>query len=227
MQTLKFDAAGLIPAVAQDRLTGEVRMLAWMNRPALAATLESGFATFFSRSRQALWCKGETSGNRLRVVEVVTDCDADTLLLMVEPQGPSCHTGRDNCFFNDVIASETPASARVRERPRNAAPVLLELEREIESRTHSTAEKSYTRSLLDAGVGKISEKIEEEAMEVTAALHRESDDRVANEAADLLYHLLVGLRARGVSVDRVIEVLAGRSGRSGHVEKANRGVRES
>jgi phosphoribosyl-ATP pyrophosphohydrolase/phosphoribosyl-AMP cyclohydrolase len=219
VEELKFDAAGLIAAVAQDRWTGQVRMLAWMNREAVEATRESGYATFYSRSRQRLWRKGESSGNSLRVVEMLADCDGDTLLLLVEPAGPTCHTGRDTCFFRTVAAPD-----RLEERAAPGNPFLLELEREIAERATSTAEKSYTRSLLDGGVTKIGAKIEEEALELCAALRDESDDRVASEAADLVYHLLVGLRSRGVSVGRVIEVLAARAGRSGHAEKASRGT---
>ena len=239
---LKWDESGLITAVAQDRLTGQVRMVAWMNREALAATLASGFATFYSRSRRALWRKGETSGNVLAVHEVAVDCDGDTLLLLVDAEGPSCHTGRETCFFRrlplgdqlhrDTAASPAPptsppASAAASTSESNdpaptADPFLLSLEAEIEKRSRSTAERSYTRSLLDGGIPKISAKITEEAAELNAALAGETDARVASEAADVLYHVLVGLRARGVAWRRVIEVLAKRAGQSGHAEKASR-----
>jgi phosphoribosyl-ATP pyrophosphohydrolase/phosphoribosyl-AMP cyclohydrolase len=219
VKDLKWNDDGLLPAVAQDRLTGQVRMLAWMNREALEATLRTGFATFYSRSRRALWQKGETSGNALRVQRVVADCDADTLLLLVDPAGPSCHTGRETCFFETVESG----AARADVAPRDAAPFLALLEDEIRERAHSTAAKSYTRSLLDGGVEKINAKIQEEAGELCAALRGESDERVANEAGDVIYHLLVGLRARGIEWRRVMEVLAARAGRSGHAEKASRG----
>lgn len=226
---LKWDAQGLIPAVAQDRLTGQVRMLAWMNREALQATLDSGFATFFSRSRGSLWKKGESSGHVLRVRQVVADCDGDSLLLLVDPEGPSCHTGRATCFFRDVQAASAQADAgqlaapQIAETPeRDAGPFLLSLEEEIRERASSSAAKSYTRWLLDAGVGKISAKITEEAGELSAALQSESDERVVSEAGDVLYHVLVGLRARGIEWRRVVEILAARAGRSGHDEKASR-----
>lgn len=209
---------GLIPAIAQDRLTGEIRMVAWMNREALARTLASGKATFFSRSRQAIWEKGETSGHFLRVVQVVADCDADVLLLQVDPDGPSCHTGRPNCFFHEVESAD-----RLVERPNGALPFLNELEGVIRARTESTADKSYTRSLLDGGPEKVGEKLREEADELARAVAGESDDRVASEAADLLFHLLVGLRARDVSLRSVLDKLASRSGQTGHAEKATRG----
>jgi phosphoribosyl-ATP pyrophosphohydrolase/phosphoribosyl-AMP cyclohydrolase len=239
---LKWDDAGLITAVVQDRLTGQVRMVAWMNREALDATLSSGFATFYSRSRRTLWRKGETSGHVLRVHDVAVDCDGDTLLVQVDPEGPSCHTGRATCFFRKLstggsaaapaatttgtlLPSTAPASTAPEVDPSVADladPFLLSLEAEIEKRSRSSAQRSYTRSLLDGGVAKISAKISEEAAELNAALAGETDDRVASEAADVIYHLLVGLRARGVALRRVIEVLAKRAGQSGHAEKASR-----
>jgi phosphoribosyl-AMP cyclohydrolase / phosphoribosyl-ATP pyrophosphohydrolase len=222
---LKWDDAGLITAVAQDRLTGQVRMVAWMNREALDATLASGYATFYSRSRRALWKKGETSGHVLRVHEVAVDCDGDTLLLLVDPEGPSCHTGRDTCFFRRLEPASAGAGAPTPPAPADgdlANPFLLSLEAELEKRSRSTGERSYTRSLLDAGIAKISAKITEESAELNAALAGETDDRVASEAADVVYHLLVGLRARGIAWRRVIEVLAKRAGQSGHAEKASR-----
>lgn len=215
MHDVNWNADGLVPAIAQDRLSGQVRMLAWMNREALEATLESGFATFYSRSRASLWRKGESSGHVLKVREVVIDCDGDTLLLLVDPEGPSCHTGRETCFFRG-IASDSGSEDR------DAAPFLLTLESEIAQRASSAAQRSYTRSLLDAGVPKINAKITEEAAETCAALSSESDERVASEVADLLYHVLVGLRARGIAWRRVMEVLAARAGRSGLDEKASR-----
>ncbi|MBM4361741.1 MAG: bifunctional phosphoribosyl-AMP cyclohydrolase/phosphoribosyl-ATP diphosphatase HisIE [Deltaproteobacteria bacterium] len=214
---LRFDAQGLLPAVAQDRLTGQIRMVAWMNADALARTLETGLATFWSRSRGTLWVKGETSGRVLRVASVHADCDADTLLLLVDPAGPSCHTGRPTCFFRVLL----PGGA-LEDRPREAAAFLSDLEAEIAERAGSTAERSYTRHLLEGGAAKIGAKLVEEAGELGAALAGETDERVANEAADLLYHLLVGLRLRGVELRRVIEVLANRAGTSGHAEKASR-----
>jgi phosphoribosyl-AMP cyclohydrolase / phosphoribosyl-ATP pyrophosphohydrolase len=222
---LKWDDAGLITAVAQDRLTGQVRMVAWMNREALDATLASGYATFYSRSRRSLWRKGETSGHVLRVHEVAVDCDGDTLLVLVDPEGPSCHTGRETCFFRRLEPGSVGAVATTPPETAEgglADPFLLSLEAELEKRSRSTAERSYTRSLLDAGIPKISAKITEEAAELNAALAGETDERVANEAGDVVYHLLVGLRARGIPWRRVIEVLAKRAGLSGLAEKASR-----
>jgi phosphoribosyl-ATP pyrophosphohydrolase/phosphoribosyl-AMP cyclohydrolase len=214
---LKFDRAGLIPAVAQDRLTGAVRMVAWMNREALERTLREGRATFFSRSRGSLWQKGETSENFLLVREVVADCDADTLILLVDPQGPTCHTGRPTCFFRTVAPD-----GRLENRPVEAVPFLEQLERVILERREASVDLSYTRSLLDGGAAAIGAKLREEANELGAALQAETAERVASEAADLLYHLLVGLRLREVDFRKVIEVLANRAGTGGHAEKAAR-----
>jgi phosphoribosyl-AMP cyclohydrolase / phosphoribosyl-ATP pyrophosphohydrolase len=218
MTELRFDEQGLIPAVAQDRFSGQVRMVAWMNREALERTLASRRATFFSRSRGALWEKGETSGNVLHVESVWADCDGDTLLLLVEPVGPSCHTGRPSCFFQRVLPGA------VSSQPREAEPELQRLETTVAERAVSSAEESYTRRLLDGGASAIGEKIREEASELAVVLDRESSDRVANEAADVLYHLLAGLRLRQVPLSAVLAVLAGRTGRSGLAEKAARGV---
>lgn len=217
MSNLKFDDQGLIVAVAQDHLTGEVRMVAWMSREALDQTLTTGFATFYSRSRGRLWVKGESSGNRLRVHSVTADCDGDTLLLGVSAEGPSCHTGAQNCFFNPVVRSTEPLTAGM-----PVAPPLTLLEQTIEARVQSTSEKSYTKALLDGGPARVGSKIREEAAELAEAIATESDERVAAEAADLVFHLLVGLRSRSVELARVIEVLRGRLGVSGHVEKAQR-----
>lgn len=214
---LKFDDHGLIPAIAQDYLSGQVRMLAYMNEAALARTLESGKATFFSRSRAKLWTKGETSGHVLHVRQVVADCDADTLLLLVEPVGPSCHTGRPACFFRRVEAAGTLIDV-----PREATPFLSELGEVLEARKQATAEKSYTKSLLEAGPDKIGAKIREEAGELAEALKNETNERVLSEAADVLYHAMVGLTQRGLTLREVIEVLAKRTHQSGHQEKASR-----
>lgn len=215
LTALKYDERGLIPAVVQDRLTGEVRMVAWMNQEALDATLTSKRATFYSRSRRSLWVKGETSGHVLSVHDVLADCDGDTLLVLVDPAGPSCHTGRDNCFFEAVSADGTETTSP-------AVPFLERLEAVLEERKQASGEKSYTRSLFDGGVPKIGKKIAEEASEVVEALDKESDERVASEAADVLYHLLVGLRFRGVPFRAVLETLAARFGTGGHAEKASR-----
>jgi len=216
MDGLKFDECRLLPTVVQDRLTGEVRMVAYMNPEAIARTLETGRATFYSRSRAKLWEKGETSGHTLHVREIYVDCDGDTLLLLVDPVGSSCHTGQPSCFFRRLNASG------IRDEIVPASAFLTHLEREIESRRQSTAEKSYTKSLLDGGAARVGDKLREEAAELAVALGSETDERVLSEAADVVYHLLVGLALRGLSVRAVLDVLACRSGTSGHAEKASR-----
>jgi phosphoribosyl-ATP pyrophosphohydrolase/phosphoribosyl-AMP cyclohydrolase len=218
MSPLCFDERGLVPAVAQDRLTGQVRMVAWMSAEALERTLATGRATFFSRSRGKLWEKGETSGHHLNVHAVYVDCDADTVLLLVDPAGPSCHTGRPACFFRRLEADGT-----LSETEREPTAFLSELEGEIASRSMGSGDKSYTKTLLDGGAEKIGAKLLEESRELAFALSDESEERVAAEAADVVYHLLVGLRLRGVALRRVIEVLAARAGTSGLEEKAHRG----
>lgn len=192
-------------------------MVAWMNQEALRRTLESGRATFYSRSRATLWEKGETSGNGLEVVSVIADCDADTLLVLADPEGPSCHTGRPSCFFRRVLPDGS-----LEDMPEEAEPFLSALEGVIRQRQASPADQSYTRSLLDGGAGKIGSKIREESEELARAIAEESDERVAAEAGDLIYHLLVGLRLRGVELRSVLAVLAERAGTSGHTEKASR-----
>lgn len=214
---LKLDATGLIVAVAQDRLSGRIQMVAWMNVEAVQRTLETGLATFYSRSRGALWQKGETSGHVLKVSEVYLDCDADTLVLLCDPHGPSCHTGQATCFFRRIAGDGT-----VSDEASLAEPFLGVLEATLRARASSTAAKSYTRSLIESGPSGIGAKVREEAEEFSEALQSESDERVTSEAADVLYHLLVGLQLRGLSLRQVIEVLAQRSGVSGHQEKASR-----
>lgn len=216
IEALQFNEQGLIPAIAQDRLTGEVRMMAWMDRAAIEQTLLTKKATFFSRSRGRAWVKGEESGHFLEVSEVLADCDGDTLLVLCDPRGPSCHTGRDNCFFQPLEESQPEGSAK---------PLLERLEGVLEARKASTGEKSYTRSLFDGGAPKIGSKIVEEAGETVQALTSETDDRLRSEVADLLYHVLVGLRHRNLDFRGVLSVLASRLGIGGHVEKASRSPR--
>ncbi|AUX39286.1 phosphoribosyl-ATP pyrophosphatase [Sorangium cellulosum] len=218
---IAFGEGKLIPAVVQDRLTGQVRMLAYMTRESLARTLETGRATFFSRSRGELWEKGATSGNTLAVTSVHADCDADALLVLADPVGPTCHTGSPSCFFRQIEA-RGDGEPEAADEGQDAAAVLEALEREIEERKASTAAKSYTRKLLDGGAPLIGAKLREEAGELAQAIAGEGDDRVAAEAADVIYHLLVGVASRGVPLRAVLSALASRMGTSGLVEKARR-----
>ena len=194
-------------------------MLAHANREAVLQTLETGYAHFFSRSRQQLWKKGESSGNTLRTFEVWADCDADALVYLVEPAGPSCHTGAETCFFRRVGHGDAPEAGE----GSRAAPTLLRLTETLAARAAGDEEKSYTKSLLEKGAPKIGAKLREEAGELADALEGESDERVAAEAADLLYHAMVGLQLRGLTLRDVEDVLASRFGVSGHDEKAARG----
>jgi phosphoribosyl-ATP pyrophosphohydrolase/phosphoribosyl-AMP cyclohydrolase len=193
---IEFDSQGLVPCVMQDARTGEVLTLAYMNEEALARTRESGEMHFWSRSRGELWHKGETSGNVMRLTSLRIDCDGDALLALVEPTGPACHTGERTCFHNGD-QSAVPAEA------------LPELERVVAQRKQSGGTGSYTAELL-ADPPRIGEKMREEADEVSRAADGESDERVAEEAADVLYHLDVLLASRGLSVSDAYEVLNGR-----------------
>jgi phosphoribosyl-ATP pyrophosphohydrolase/phosphoribosyl-AMP cyclohydrolase len=214
---LKVDETGLVPAVVQDRLTGEIRMVAYANAEAVQATLQTGHATFFSRSRQELWEKGATSGHRILVKQIRVDCDADCLLYEGEPQGPSCHTGEPSCFFRTL-----DGQAALHAMPQAAQTLLGRLEATLEARKAGDAGESYTKTLYEKGPAAIGAKILEEAEELGRALSGEDSGRVAEEAADVVYHLLVGLRARGDAWRDVLEVLERRSARSGHDEKRSR-----
>jgi phosphoribosyl-ATP pyrophosphohydrolase/phosphoribosyl-AMP cyclohydrolase len=195
--TLDFDkGGGLICAVAQDRLTLQVLMVAWMDRAALEETLASGEATFFSRSRQGRWRKGETSGNILRVTDIVVDCDGDALLLSVEPAGPACHRGATSCF-GDMVA---PGIGR-----------LGALERTVSARATASPTESYTAKLIAGGVKRVAQKVGEEGVETALAGAAGDDVELCNEAADLLYHLAILLKARGLSFTDVTAVLAARA----------------
>jgi phosphoribosyl-ATP pyrophosphohydrolase/phosphoribosyl-AMP cyclohydrolase len=215
---LAFDEDGLLPVVVQDRLTGEIRMLAFATSEAIKRTLETGRATFWSRSRGELWEKGQTSGNQIRVANVLVDCDADCAIYSGEPYGNSCHTGAQSCFFQALDVSGVKLVS-ASDRPQT---LLAALENVLEARKSSNETTSYTKSLYESGAPGIGAKIEEEALEVAGALATESDERVVSEAADLLYHLIVGLRWRSIPVRRVFVELARRLGVGGHVEKAAR-----
>jgi phosphoribosyl-AMP cyclohydrolase / phosphoribosyl-ATP pyrophosphohydrolase len=197
VDAIAYDDRGLVPCVVQDWRTGEVLTLAYMNEEAVSRTRETGETHFFSRSRQELWHKGETSGNVQKVRELRYDCDLDAVLALVEPAGPACHTGERTCFHNGD--TEPPA-------PHEALPAL---ERTIADRRSAPADSSYTAKLL-ADPPLIGEKVREEAEEVTRAAREESDTRVREEAADVLYHLGVLLASRGLSFEDAFEELNGR-----------------
>ena len=192
--TLRFDSDGLIPGIVQSP-SGEVRMLAWLNREALRLTLETGFVTFWSRSRQALWTKGETSGNRLKLIQIRPDCDGDALLILAEPQGPSCHRGTESCFDG-----EEPWPATL--------PWLGRLEALLAARRASADPAgSYTQRLFAQGVDRIGKKVVEEAGEVVIAAKNDDREAFLGEAADLIFHLDLLLLARGASLREAVAVL--------------------
>ena len=180
---------GLLPAIVQDAYSRRVLMLGYMNREALAQTLHSGRATFFSRSKQRLWCKGESSGHHLLVTSVEADCDHDTLLVLARPQGPTCHLGTASCF------------------PNAPGDFLAELDALLQRRQQERPEGSYTTRLFDGGVRGIAQKVGEEGVETALAAVAQDDDALLGEAADLVYHLLVLLRARGLSLSALESTL--------------------
>lgn len=185
---------GLLPAIVQDADTLRVLMLGYMSREALQATLASGQVTFFSRSKQRLWMKGESSGDVLDLVRLEADCDADTLLVQARPAGPTCHLGRASCF------------------PQAPADGLAELDAVIAQRAQELPEGSYTTRLFEGGIRRIAQKVGEEGVETALAAVAQDDDALLGEASDLLFHLLVLLRARGLSLADALQVLETRRG---------------
>jgi phosphoribosyl-ATP pyrophosphohydrolase/phosphoribosyl-AMP cyclohydrolase len=186
---------GLVPAIIQDWSTNKVLMLGYMNEEALKQTKAEGKVTFYSRTKNRLWTKGETSGNFLFVKEMIADCDNDTILIKAQPQGPTCHTGTDTCF---------------KESNNTNALFLHFLQDVIVERKKSTAAKSYTKLLFDKGINKIAQKVGEEAVELVIEAKDSDEDLFKNEAADLLFHLLVLLEAKDVKLEDVVEVLKDR-----------------
>ncbi len=194
LNALRFGPDGLIPGIVQSP-AGEVRMLAWLNREALRLTLETGWVTFWSRSRQALWTKGATSGNRLKVIQVRPDCDGDALLILAEPEGPSCHRGTESCFDGDA---PWPATL----------PWLGRLEAVLEARRAAADPAgSYTQRLFAQGVDRIGKKVVEEAGEVVIAAKNEDREAFLGEAADLIFHLDLLLLAKGARLRDAVAVL--------------------
>jgi phosphoribosyl-ATP pyrophosphohydrolase/phosphoribosyl-AMP cyclohydrolase len=217
---LGIDDRGLVPVVAQDHVTGEIRMVAFATLEAVRQTLETRRATFWSRSRGELWEKGRSSGNSLEVAGVLVDCDADCLVYLVAPRGPTCHTGAPSCFFRRLALEGGELSVRDDAVP--AGTLLARLERTLAERKTAPADSSYVRSLYDAGPEKIGAKLREEADELARAVAGESDARVVSEAADVLFHVMVALGSRSVPMSDVLGELERRAGVSGHAEKASR-----
>jgi len=202
LEQVRFGADGLVPVVAQDRRNGNVLMLAWATREALERTAATGQAHYWSRSRRQLWRKGETSGHSQQVAEIRLDCDGDSVLYRVDQTGPACHTGQPTCFSTVIQNGAGPVA-----QPDPGGHQLTRLAATIARRHAERPDDSYTVKLLDRGVPKISQKLGEEAVEVVVAANAEDANRLAAEAADLLYHLLVLLRARGVELDDVLRAL--------------------
>jgi phosphoribosyl-ATP pyrophosphohydrolase/phosphoribosyl-AMP cyclohydrolase len=202
---LKFDEKGLLPAIAQHYLSGKVLMLAYMNAEAFEKTLETKKAVFFSRSRQTLWVKGETSGNFLEVRDILLDCDSDAVLLLVEPKGPACHTGAETCFY-------TALEGAAFEQKDKAAKlsVLKDVYDVIAGRKANPKEGSYTNYLFEKGIDKILKKVGEEAAEVIIASKNPDAGELVYEASDLLYHLMVTLVERGLGWEELCDELAKR-----------------
>jgi len=216
---INWQKTPLIPAIAQDYETNEVLMLAYMNEEAYNLTLNTGYAHYFSRSKQRIWKKGESSGHTQKINDILLDCDADTLILKIEQKGVACHTGRKSCFFTSVTQEKIIAEKQVDTDA--IYSVVDTLYHTILERKNSVAEKSWTKKLLNDKELLLS-KIKEEADEVCVAIAQESDKQVIYESADLLYHTLVGLGLRDISPDRVKQELARRFGMSGIEEKESR-----
>lgn len=217
ISSLKFNDKGLVPAIAQDERTGEVLMMAWMNAEALEKTVQTGKAHYYSRSRSSLWLKGETSGNFQEVKAIRYDCDGDTLLLLVEPKGPACHTGERTCFYRSI--GPEPAG-------RLAGPAIIaELARVLEERKSADPGSSYVASLYSKGLPKILAKIEEETGELVEAASEKDNGQVLYEFCDLLFHSMALLSHKGIGIDEVFGELGRRFGTSGIEEKNSRGTR--
>ena len=213
---VKWNQQGLAPAICQDAGTGEVLTLAWVNEESLRLTLEKGTVHFWSRSRKELWHKGETSGNYLRLVSARLDCDSDALVFIVRPDGPACHTNRMSCFFTEIPASGGEGSKAAFDFDQNLLESVYRLI--LERKEAGDTDSSYVARLFARGEERMLEKIDEEAAEVVKAMKEEDPDAVTNEVADLWFHTLVGMAARGVPPGRVFAELARRFGRGGRPE---------
>jgi len=198
--TLKYNNDGLIPAIVQDVDTKEVLMLGYMSEYSINETLKTKKVTFYSRSRDTLWTKGETSGNYLHLKDFSYDCDKDTILIGAKPEGPTCHTGNISCFFNKIYTAEE----------KDCHQILEKLERIVQDRKKNMPEDSYTTSLFNKGIDKIAQKVGEEAVEVVIASKNSDDTELIYETADLLYHLIVLLTERGIELKDIKKELFNR-----------------
>ncbi len=212
---IKFNRDGLVPAVAQDIRTKEVLMLAYMDREALEKTISTGKAHYWSRSRKKLWLKGETSGNFLHVKSVYYDCDSDSVLLFVEPEGPACHTGERSCFFNRLSGEGKDGAS--------GPAVMEELYKTAVGRKDADPAKSYVSSLYSKGLSNILGKVMEECLETVEAAKEKGEIELVYEMADLWFHTIVLLGYKGVGIEKVFSELKRRQGKSGLDEKMSRG----
>ena len=195
LSQLKFNEKGLIPVVTQSYTTGKVLMQAYATKEALEQTVVSGFATYFSRSKNKIWFKGETSGNTQKIIDVLVDCDEDSLIYLVEEAGPACHTNNETCFYRNIAfkEAETPA----------VFSIFSELYKKLEGRKKELPEGSYVTSLFKKGSDKIIQKIGEEAVETVIALKNKNKDEIIYESADLIFHLILGLVDAGVDISEI------------------------
>lgn len=204
MGNINFGNDGLIPAIVQDAKTGEVLMLAYMNEESLEISKKTGRATFWSRSRKEIWEKGKTSGNYMYIKEIRTDCDSDSLLLLVSPAGPACHTGKRTCFYKDLEEKELDLDKK------SSADILERLMAVTQDRKRNPQEGSYTNYLFDKGEDKILKKVGEEAAEVVIAGKNRAKDEITYETADLLYHLTVMLADNDMTWEDIFDELESR-----------------
>ncbi|MDX6405539.1 MAG: phosphoribosyl-AMP cyclohydrolase / phosphoribosyl-ATP pyrophosphohydrolase [Blastocatellia bacterium] len=211
---IKFDERGLVPAIVQDARTLQVLTLAYMSRESLERTLADRETWFWSRSRASLWHKGETSGNKQRVVEVTLDCDYDALRILVVPAGPACHTGAQTCFHNELLEAPKEKQVEVESSKADLGEILGGLYALIDARKRERPEGSYTTYLFDRGLDKILKKVGEECAETIIAAKNDDQDALVKESSDLLYHLLVMFVERGLTLDQVRDELVSR-GREG------------
>jgi len=211
---------GLIPAIVQENNTGDVLMLAYMDKEALELSLSTNYAHYFSRSKQRIWKKGESSGHTQKIVEIKLDCDSDTVLLKVEQKGVACHTGRKSCFFTDLKNGNITEDVQV--DLTDAYGVIDTLYHTIQEKKGDDPKKSYTAKLLQGKQNSMLKKIVEEAGEFTFAIKDDDKDEIVYEAADLMYHSLVALASKNISPDQIKQELSRRFGMSGIEEKNNR-----
>jgi phosphoribosyl-ATP pyrophosphohydrolase/phosphoribosyl-AMP cyclohydrolase len=221
INTVDFDKNdGLIPVITQDASSNEVLMLAYMNKEALERTISTSFAHYFSRSKKRLWKKGETSGHTQAIVDILIDCDNDTILLKVNQEGVACHTGRKTCFFTSLKTEQTVSKVQIDTSA--AYGVIDSLYHTIEDRKNSSKNESYTASLLHGSQNSMLKKVVEEAGEFTFAVKDDNIQEIIYEAADITYHVLVALASKNINPDRVKQELARRFGLSGINEKNSR-----